>query len=240
MKRKQSKDEVKETHGLELQSDEIDNSSLPARVLLIDLENCPSQLHQLMENLAQYTHVVICYAQSGAKIPLDWIVPLTSTVNENRLKIVKMPNGGKNSADFGLSFWAGVLMAQLPPQAQFDIVSNDTDLDHVVDLLLSQGRKTERVGLQKYVVQDPVTTGKMVTDIDCRNFLQEYCLHLVNHCKSRPAKQETLINNIKSKFKSDLMDPEKLFNELCQKRAISLNGKKINYSQQIIDKLAGV
>ena len=76
------------------------------RVLLIDLENCPSQINQLMNNLEQYSHVVVCYAQSGAKIPLDWVVPLTATVNNDRLKIVKMPNNGKNAADFGITFWA--------------------------------------------------------------------------------------------------------------------------------------
>jgi hypothetical protein len=41
------------------------------RVLLIDLENCPSQINQLMDNLEKYSHVVVCYAQSGAKILLD-------------------------------------------------------------------------------------------------------------------------------------------------------------------------
>jgi hypothetical protein len=30
------------------------------RVLLIDLENCPSQINQLMDNLERYSHVVVC------------------------------------------------------------------------------------------------------------------------------------------------------------------------------------
>lgn len=37
------------------------------RILLIDLENCPNQIQQLMKDLEQYSHVVVCYAQSGAK-----------------------------------------------------------------------------------------------------------------------------------------------------------------------------
>lgn len=79
------------------------------RVLLIDLENCPSQINQLMTHLEKYSMVVVCYAQSGAKIPIDWLMPLTGIVNNKRLKWVKMPTTGKNAADFGITFWAGVL-----------------------------------------------------------------------------------------------------------------------------------
>jgi len=60
-----------------------------------------------------------------------------------------MPNNGKNAADFGITFWAGVFMAQLPQETHFDIVSNDTDLDHVVSLLQSQERSAERIGNKK-------------------------------------------------------------------------------------------
>ena len=98
------------------------------RVLLIDLENCPNQINQLMDSLEQYAHVVICYAQSGAKIPIDWIVPLTATLSNNKFRIEKMSNIGKNSADFGIAFWAGVLMKEFPEGTHFDIISNDNDL----------------------------------------------------------------------------------------------------------------
>jgi hypothetical protein len=156
------------------------------RVLLIDLENCPNQVQQLMENLEKYSHVVVCYAQSGAKIPLDWVIPLTTTVNDDRLKIVKMPNSGKNSADFGITFWAGILMAQLPLQAHFDIVSNDTDLDHVVSLLISQQRSAQRIGTKK---ENPViVTVAKETETEIQKYLLQYCLHLKNHHK--PAKKK--------------------------------------------------
>jgi PIN domain len=207
------------------------------RVLLIDLENCPSQIHQLMNNLEQYSHVVVCYAQSGVKIPIDWIMPLTATVNDNRLKLVKMPYVGKNAADFGITFWAGVFMAQLPLQTHFDIVSNDTDLDHVVSLLISQHRGAERIGIKKdnpeavLVTSEPVTQSK-------EGYLREYCLHLVHH--SKPAKKETLLNSIKSKFKVDNIDPEELFQELIKQGIINVKDNKIAYNQQKITEFAGM
>ena len=188
------------------------------RVLLIDLENCPSQINQLMNNLERYSHVVVCYAQSGAKIPLDWVVPLTSTVNNDRLKIVKMPNSGKNAADFGITFWAGVFMAQLPLETHFDIVSNDNDLDHVVNLLISQQRSAERIGFKKDNPKVFLGTSETVTQPkeDC---LHEYCSHLVKH--SKPAKKTTLLNSIKSKFKANI-DSEELIDELI-KQGVSMS-----------------
>ncbi len=219
----------------------IETSEKTIRVLLVDLENCPSQIQQLMKNLEQYSHVIVCYAQSGAKIPLDWIVPLTATVNDNRLKVVKMPNGGKNAADFGITFWAGVLMSQLPLQAHFTIVSNDSDLDHVVSLLISQQRSAERIGAKKESILLPPRVNESATTVQNRQ-IQEYCLHLVNHNKNRPAKKETLINNIKSKFKDNGIVPEELFNQLVKEFAIALpaEGNKITYNEQKIAKLAKV
>jgi PIN domain len=206
--------------------------------LLIDLENCPNQIQQLMKNLEQYSHVVVCYAQSGAKIPLDWIVPLTATVNDNRLKVVKMPNGGKNAADFGIAFWSGLLMSQLPLQTHFTIVSNDADLDHVVRLLESQQRSAERIGTKKESVIAPFQINES-TKIIQNQCIQEYCLHLTNHNKNRPAKKETLINNIKSKFKDNGLVPEELFKQLINECAINLKEpNKIIYNEQKITKLA--
>jgi hypothetical protein len=206
------------------------------RVLLIDLENCPSQIHQLMNNLEQYSHVIVCYAQSGVKIPIDWIVPLTATVNDNRFKLVKMPQVGKNAADFGITFWAGVFMAQLPLHTHFDIVSSDTDLDHVVSLLISQQRGAKRIGIKKdnpevvLVTSEPLIHSK-------RSNLQEYCLHLVNH--SKPTKKETLLNSINSKFKANNINSEELIEQLRKQGVINVEDGKITYNPQRLTEFAG-
>ena len=117
------------------------------KVLLIDLENCPNQIQHIHENLSAFSRVVICYAHCTAKIPLDWLIPLNNTINQNRLKIIRMTEKGKNSADFGIAFFAGMLMQEMPEQAEFTILSDDTDLDHVVNLLISQHRAAERIGV---------------------------------------------------------------------------------------------
>ncbi|MEY3761223.1 MAG: hypothetical protein RIR39_2714 [Pseudomonadota bacterium] len=206
------------------------------RVLLIDLENCPSQINQLMDNLEQYSHVIVCYAQSGAKIPLDWVIPLTVTVNRDRLKIVKMPSSGKNAADFGITFWAGVFMAQLPLQTHFDIVSNDNDLDHVVSLLQSQQRSAERIGLKKDNPKVLVETSETVTQSK-KDSLHEYCSHIVN-LPNKPVKKVTLLNSIKSKFKTAI-DPEELFEALKKQGVINVKDEKVTYNLQTLAKFSG-
>jgi len=201
------------------------------RILLIDLENCPNQIRQLMNNLEQYAQIVVCYAQSGTKIPLDWIIPLTTVVNQNRLKIVKMPNGGKNAADFGIAFWAGLLMAQTNNDAHFDIVSDDADLDHVVSLLNDQQRSAKRIRTQKQNDAAPIAKNPPTS-------AQEYCIHLDTHQKNRPVKKETLLNHIKSKFNGAGIDAEKLFEELSRQGAIKLVDNKISYNQKKITEMA--
>ncbi len=203
------------------------------QVLLIDLENCPNQINQLMNHLDEYSHIVICYAQSGAKVPVDWIMPLTTTINSNRLKLVKMPEVGKNAADFGIAFWAGVLMAQLPENTHFDIISNDTDLDYAVSLLTNQNRSAERLGIKKS--SEPET---QVLTPETPNYLKEYCFHLLSH--SKPAKKETLLNSIKAKFKVDDNNANRIFEILVKHSVISINESKINYNQEKLNKFATV
>lgn len=211
-------------------------TELTPRVLLIDLENCPSQITDLMGCLERYSQVVVCYAQSGAKIPIDWIMALTETINDNRLKLFKIPTTGKNSADFGITFWAGVLMAQLPEQTHFDIVSNDTDLDYVVSLLTSQQRSATRLGIKKENV--PVLADAKIPSVDSKNhYLREYCLYLFNHT-NRPAKKETLLNSINSKFKAENIDGNLLVELLVKQGVITIDTNKITYNQAKLNTVA--
>ncbi len=205
------------------------------QVLLIDLENCPSQTSKLLENLADYSQVIICYAQSGAKIPIDWVIPLTKSVNDNTLKIIKMPAVKKNAADFGITFWAGALMAQLPEKTHFDIVSNDTDLDIAIDLLTSQLRSAKRIGIiKKQTEVFPTPTAQPISDAS-----QDYCLHLNSH-SNKPAKKTTLLNSITSKFKSDAsINPASVLHELTQHGIVITynDSDKITYNIQKLHSL---
>lgn len=193
------------------------------QILLIDLENCPSQLSVLLKDLEQYQQVIVCYAQSGAKIPLDWLMPLNQMINQQRLKIVKMPNTGKNAADFGICFLAGMLMAEQPQNTHFVIVSDDADLDHTVKLLKSYHRTAERISFKKEEASTIIEDSKDIT-------LKGYCQKLIVQQKNRPSSKTTLLNSLRSYYGQDLNAAELALKQLLEFGLITLNANnKVTY-----------
>ena len=214
----------------------MDSTLLPTvnqtQILLIDLENCPSQLSVLLKDLEQYQQVIICYAQTGAKIPLDWLMPLNEMINQHRLKIVKMPNTGKNAADFGICFLAGMLMAEQPQNTHFVIVSDDTDLDHTIKLLKSYGRTAERISLKKEEVTTTIVNIKETT-------LKGYCQKLIVQQKNRPSSKTSLLNSLRSYYGQDLNAAESSFNQLLELGLITLTANnKVTYHDNNISQYA--
>ena len=197
-----------------------------ARILLIDLENCPNQIKQLQENLEHFSQVIICYAKTGVKIPLDWLVPLSSIVNKNKLKIYKMERVGKNSADFGICFFAGALMQEFDNNADFIIISNDIDLDYVVSLLRDHGCQANRMGAIENKPSDKIIN---LTPI------QTYCQHLSDHTNNRPASDKTLKTSIGNKFQDKPTIAAKVFELLKSKNIITILDNKVTYHNNKIE-----
>ncbi len=147
------------------------------RALLIDLDNCPRQIERLPETLTEYARVIACYGGTEPKVPLGMVPLLATAIHEGRLAIIGMQKKGKNAADFGLAFWAGHLAAEMPPDTEFLILSQDTDLDHVVHMLQGAKRRVERHDgkvhrTTKRVVTDSVEPQQVETDGDV---VTEYC-----------------------------------------------------------------
>ena len=207
-----------------------------SQVLLIDLENCPNQqLEQLLTDIANYSQIIICYAQNTPRVPLNLLMPLAAAINEKKLQIIQMERGGKNSADFGICFFAGMLMQQLPKNMHFIIVSKDADLDHTVSLLKSQGRTAERIGNGKEEEQKEPELTDPPLQIDPQ---QIYCEHLLKYPKTRPAKKDTLLNSIKSKFYGSPVQAERVLDFLQKSGAVCINSNKVSYNDKKIKELA--
>src|SRR5438552_3555205 len=126
------------------ESDIAPQQPTTVRALLIDLDNCPRQIEQLPETLATFARVIACYGGTEPKVPFGMVPLLSTAIHEGRLAIIGMQKKGKNAADFGLAFWAGRLAAEMPPDTEFLILSQDTDLDHVVHMLQGAKRQVER------------------------------------------------------------------------------------------------
>jgi len=123
-------------------------------------------------------------------------------------------------------------MQQLKEETHFVIISNDTDLDHVVNLLESQGRSAERVGTKKE--EKPV----IVTATASLSPIKIYCTHLVTYSKNRPGKKDTLLNSIKNKFKDSPETAAEVFKLLTTQNAVIVSENKISYNDKKIKELA--
>jgi hypothetical protein len=179
-----------------------------SKALLIDLDNCPKQIEKIQQNSEEYSQIIVCYGGSDPKVHISLVPFLASAINDGRLELIGMEKKGKNAADFGLAFYAGKLMAQMPVDTDFLILSEDTDLDHVVNLLKSSGREAKRVdGKIKKSDSEKNKINQLLSAGQNTSFAQEkakrYCNHHLNTCKNRPAKIKTLFNSIKSFFKTE-------------------------------------
>ena len=211
------------------------------RILLIDLENCPNHIQELQDSLRDYDKVIICYASTGAKIPLDWLMPLHETISAGHLQIHKMDSIGKNAADFGIFFFAGMLAQQLEAAAEFTIVSDDSDLDHLVSLLEGQGHSVLRKGKEKPVTSpQPIAEPAVVTPVirDVASGVRLYCEHLERYSGNRPASETTLKNSIRTRMGQNLAMTEAVLEQLIKLKALSFNGSKVVYQSTKISQLA--
>lgn len=164
-------------------------------ILFIDIENCPSKISELLLEFKEYQKVVICYASTGVKIPLDWLTALSTFVMQGRLELIKMNDIAKNSADFGITFMLGCYFEQYD---RFEIYSNDKDFDAIINLVnRTPDKKAKRVG-----------TTRNEKELQFDSLLIKMCkmLHKIQDC-SRPVKLEGLRNSIRAQLKArDMTD----------------------------------
>lgn len=202
------------------------------KVLLIDLENCPTQIQQLKVDLDHFLQIVICYAHSQAKIPLSWLNELAEAIQHNKLRVIQMAQGGKNSADFGLAFFAGVLMQEHPVETEFIIVSNDKDLDHVVHLLKAQKRVAQRIG----AVNEEPTKPAIPKPANNQDSLL-ICQTLIQHPNNRPSTSDALKNSIRSRLSQNIEAMHAVYKVLINHNVITVREEKVTYNEAPLKKL---
>ncbi len=208
------------------------------RALLIDLDNCPRQIEELPEALAGFQRAIACYGGVEPKVHVSVVPLLAAAINEGKLEIIGMQKRGKNAADFGLAFWAGRLSAEMPAETEFLILSQDVDLDHVVNLLRSAGRNVERIDGKTSKIEianKPASTPRQqkTATRSIAGFVEEYYLKYLQTGKPRPVKKTTLLNSIKSAFKNKKeIKSEEVLQGLVARGIVAIDGKgRVTYAE---------
>jgi hypothetical protein len=187
------------------------------RVLLMDLDNCPQHLARLPVELDRFSRIIACYGAVEPRLGLSLVRLLAPAIYEGRLEFVGMRIKGKNAADFGLAFWAGRLLTEMPPDTEFVILSGDQDLDHVVDMLHRENRRAHRIG--KTGEPGTANNGEAV---------RKYVADRLRPEIQRPKRRQSLVNNIRSFFQNQAgIDPNGVLNELIVRGVVLIDERGI-------------
>lgn len=196
------------------------------KILLLDIENLHKTEKELLNFLHKYQQVYVIYAKSPVNFSLDGLQQLSSYVSAGQLKIIKMPQVGKNSADFGLAFIAGQLSQKLSPaNSRFELMSNDHSMQYIADLLKMHGFQVQILS-EKPLLPTPQVLTQVDAELD--HLLLTYCDYL-QRSVNRPAKAETLCNSIKSLLRVQDGQVVMIFEELKKQKIFKLEGVKVSY-----------
>ena len=101
----------------------------------------------------------------------------------------------------------------------------------------SQGCSAERISTKKEENKTSTVTKTIVESTDFVSPIKTYCTYLVTYSQNRPAKKDTLINSIRSKFKESPQTAVEVLKLLTTRGAISISDNKVSYNDHKINEL---
>ena len=211
-------------------------------ILLLDIENQPKKIRELNFLLKQYSQVIVVYANSNLNIALDDLMELSLAIQDKRLLIIKMPKTGANSADFGLTFIAGRLSAQLEKGSSIDVMSNDTAMSYAVELLgqigiqsthIKQLAEPVKIEHSQLAVQEIKIKPKPQIEVN----VDKKVLQLL--AKNQPKKPKSLLKSLMSWCNLNLQQAEILLEKLQQIKVVVIEQNKCEYNKKELKKALG-
>lgn len=211
-------------------------------ILLLDIENQPKKVRELNFLLKQYSQVIVVYANSNLNIALDDLMELSLAIQDKRLLIIKMPKTGANSADFGLTFIAGRLSAQLEKGSSIDVMSNDTAMSYAVELLgqigiqsthIKQLAEPVKIEQSQLAVQEIKIKPKPQIEVN----VDKKVLQLL--AKNQPKKPKSLLKSLMSWCNLNLQQAEILLEKLQQIKVVVIEQNKCEYNKKELKKALG-
>ncbi len=215
--------------------------------VLVDFENVQPQDLGLLKD--DYFHVKIFLGPNQSKIQVEVAAAMQRL--GPRAEYVVLEAAGKNALDFHIAYYIGCLSAE-DPAAYFHIISKDTGFDPLIRHLKSRKIFAKRsiciadmpcfataaVTATPAVVAmaaapAPVTaTPAPAATASTDDRLSIAVSDLQRRGASKPRAKKTLLSTLNALFKQVLTEAEleRLFQSLCHRGYVKLDGTKITYN----------
>ncbi len=153
------------------------------------------------------------------------------------IELVGITTMGPNNLDFHLTFYLGKFNETTPKEVEFDVISNDTGFDGIVEHLNTLQRVSKRVSFIKSDTTTPKEVFKPKVEPIIQKKMSQTTTHVISRIEHisdpiRPKTKEKVLNSILSYTRSleNAIQPEEVFQELIEHRKIKLNGTEITYN----------
>ncbi len=193
----------------------------PLNVVLIDFENVqPQDLGMLEDGNFQVKLFLGPHQARRISTPIATALqPLGRSV-----EYIPLETSGKNNLDFHIACYIGRLSME-HSDAFYHVITNDTDLDGLIEHLRSRKIRIQRSGCIADIPYFRRQLAKFETHT--KLVLED----LIRRKDSKPRTQQTLLNTLNAIFRNQLSGEQvsQLFQLLCRQGYIKLDGTRVIY-----------
>ncbi len=150
----------------------------------------------------------------------------------SQLRIVKVPDHGKNNLDFHLAFELGRMHQIEKAEVEFHVLTNDKDLEKLLKHLTLLGRKCRRVGLPSR--PEGAKTGAPAPKATELAHHSPGLIRVISDlsalpAEKRPKKRTSLINWIANRI-GTTEKSDQVFAHLLENQKVQASGEAITYT----------
>jgi len=189
--------------------------------VLIDYENVQPNVAEALAAPIFKVWVFLEVQQTKVKVDLLELVQRKG----DDARIIKMSSSGRNSLDFHMSYYVGMLSTQ-QPDGYFHLIAKDTGMDSLIEHLKGRGISVAR---WPDVFDIPIVKAPAhVPEDDKLSRIMEY---LLCRGKQRPAKMKTWLGSVSALFQPKLNAAEcmQLIEQLKGNGVLEVIGTKLTY-----------
>jgi hypothetical protein len=204
--------------------------------VFVDFENVPTIDLGVIEG--KPVHVTLMIGRNQKKIDLALVHQIKR--HASRVELIEVGAAGHNALDLTLAYYLGQAVLGAP-QAEFHIVSKDTDFDPLIAHLLAQKIRASRHGMFATLpfLPQPKPVAPKKNPAAPKNIAQpkepsvaddkfgKLLARLKNHAGPRPKKRSSLLAHIQTAYGNKLPDEElnSLVDELTQRGILTIDAK---------------